>query len=505
MSQIRCLSILGMAIVMFPGTTSLVLATDAATLGEIGLTSLQSRLGASAPTGAGIDVKLIEAGSTAWVPDDAHPELLGDTILDITGSGGISVHATTVGRNFFGSNGVSPDVDDIHSQSANSWINSGGLRTLQSSAPAIETRRVQNNSWIANFVDIFDNGMPPNLLFTAEEVATDALRRNDFMINRDDILSIVGVNNGSGSSFPQLLANSYNAIAVGLTSGNSTQGPTTIDLPGRSKPDLVAPKGVTSYATPLVAGSAALLLETAGKPHLSSNPRASRWQTIKAVLMAGATKSEFDLTGSTGTTLDDWSRTTTQPLDRRYGAGELNIDNSERILSAGEQEASAVADVGLVGWDFDTIEIGETQSYFFDIAAGFTADLSILTTWAREIDFTAGVSGNPATLTPSLANVDLQLFEATGFTPGTMVDESVSTLDNVEHIFQQDLAAGRYVFQLQSDMAWDDVAIAWDIQLTAVPEPSTLLLASVGFAGFWSRRRRKSRKNETAVRPAGRR
>jgi len=231
-----------------------------------------------------------------------------------------------------------------------------------------------------------------------------------------------------------------------------------------------------------------------------SNPRASRWQTIKAVLMAGATKSEFDLTGSTGTTFDDWSRTTTQPLDRRYGAGELNIDNSERILSAGEQEASITTDVDLTGWDFDAIGTSETQSYFFDIAAGFTADLSILTTWAREIDFTAGVSGNPATLTPSLANVDLQLFEATGFTPGALVDESVSTLDNVELVFQQDLAEGRYVFQLQSDMAWDDVAIAWDIQLTAVPEPSTLLLASVGFASFWSRRRRK-----TGVRLGGRR
>jgi len=253
-----------MAIVMFPGMSSLALATDALALGEIGLTSLQTRLGASAPTGAGIGVKQIEAGATAWVPDDSDPDFLGDTISDITGGGGISGHATVVGRNFYGELGVSPGVDDIHSQSANAWLNSGGLLALQSVAPVAETRRVQNNSWIANFSDIFDNGMPPNLLFTAEEVATDVIRRNDFMINRDGILSIVGVNNGSGSSFPHALANSYNAIAVGLTSGNSTQGPTNIDLPGRSKPDIVAPKAATSYATPLVAGSAALLLETAG-------------------------------------------------------------------------------------------------------------------------------------------------------------------------------------------------------------------------------------------------
>jgi len=483
MSQIRCLSILGMAIVMFPGGASHVLATDSATLDEIGLTSLQARLGASAPTGAGIDVKLIEAGNTAWVPDAAHADFSGDTILDITTGGGVSGHATTVGRNFFGSNGVASGVDDIHSQSANSWIISGGLRRLQSEAPVVETRRVQNNSWIANFNAIGT--------FTADEVAADVLRRNDFMINRDDVISVVGVNNGSGSAFPDALANSYNAIAVGLTSGNSTQGPTTIDLPGRSKPDLVAPKGATSFSTPLVAGSAALLLETAGKPPLASNPQAGRWQTIKAVLMAGATKSEFDLTGSTGTTFDDWSRTTTQPLDRRYGAGELNIDNSERILSAGEQEASATVDVGLVGWDFDMIGISETQSYFFDVAAGFTAEISILATWAREITFTSGILGGPGTLTPELANVDLQLFEATGFVPGTLVDESVSMLDNVEHVFQQGLAAGRYVFQLQSDIAWNDVAVAWDVQLTAVPEPSTLLLACVGFAGFYRRRRRR--------------
>ena len=47
-------------------------------------------------------------------------------------------------------------------------------------------------------------------------------------------------------------------LAVGLTNGGSSYGPTSVDGTGRVKPDLVTPSSQTSYATPMVASAAAL-------------------------------------------------------------------------------------------------------------------------------------------------------------------------------------------------------------------------------------------------------
>ena len=77
-------------------------------------------------------------------------------------------------------------------------------------------------------------------------------------------------------------------------------------------------------------------------------------------------KDEFDLNGSTPATLDDWSRTQTQPYDMRYGAGELNIDNSHLILSAGEQTPGVFGDVATTGWDFGMTGL-VSKYYYFEV------------------------------------------------------------------------------------------------------------------------------------------
>ena len=48
------------------------------------------------------------------------------------------------------------------------------------------------------------------------------------------------MNNGAGSSVPPGLTSSYNGISVGLSSGNSSGGPTQVEGE-RMKPDIVAP------------------------------------------------------------------------------------------------------------------------------------------------------------------------------------------------------------------------------------------------------------------------
>ncbi len=433
----------------------------------VGYSALLARLGPNMPTGAGIPVTLVEAvlttGGTDYLPDPNHPEFAGKSIVDRTGGGTTSGHATTVGRNYFGLASFAPGITSVDVYRAESWLYEGGLQTQSALAPAVETARVQNHSWIGT------------LGGTAVDV--DALRRLDYLIQRDDVVVAAGVNNGATTTVPNLLASSYNAIAVGLSSGASSLGPTPIDVPGRAKPDIVAPAVFTSYSTPWVAGSAALLLDSANNSPAYANAQHS--ESVKAMLMAGTTR-----TGLAG-----WSHSSTQPLDLRYGAGQLNIDLAYRILTSGEQTSAANALAAPMGWDFDTIASGQSKLYFFDLANPSSAGLTGLLTWNRQITLEAG---DPATLTPSLANLDLKLYQASGFSLGALLEQSISTLDNVELVFLQNVTSGRYALEVTRGIdglgVWD-YALAWH----AVPEPSTwamLVSGAVLACGGWRLRHR---------------
>ena len=414
----------------------------------IGLTSLQQRLGSNMPTGAGITATQVEApdNKNDYIADQLDAQLDSTTITDIFDldgdPSGVSTHATNVAKRFFGTQGVSPGVAEVDAYDANYWINSGFLNTSTSGVPLEELRDIQNHSWIGNFYEEGEPVTPESI-----ESATDLSRRMDLVIVRDNVVSVAGLNNGPQTAFPQILGNAYNTISVGRTDGQHSLGPTLIDTAGRVKPDIVAPSGFTSFATPWVSGAAALLLETADDD--DDDARSS--ETIKALLMAGATKDEFD----------SWSRTDTRPLDAIYGAGELNIDNSHRILTAGQFDAAIDAVLGSTGWDFGQITNNTNPSYFFEIPTGHVADVSILTTWHRQ------VVQNGSQLTVSLANLDLEFSSADGFVATTLLDESRSTVDNVEHVYQQDLGVGRYVFSLDSDSSVD-YAVAWQSTLRAL-------------------------------------
>jgi hypothetical protein len=251
-------------------------------------------------------------------------------------------------------------------------------------------------------------------------------------------------------------------LAVGRSDGGSSYGPTIIDDAGRVKPDIVVPATKTSWASPIVASAGALLLETADTTY-SSLSAAEKSLLAKCLLMGGATKPE----------LGDWrkgfatpSTDGTVPLDYRYGAGELNIDNSHRILEQGEHDHSTTSDMPWVGWDLAEAVSSAPRSYYFEIPTfQVIHELSITVTWYRMIDSQKNRPFDPRTLTPSLANIDLHLFEASGYTPGGTVDLSVSAVDNVEHIYIPALLPGRYVFQVTTDTDWD-YAITWDMDVT---------------------------------------
>jgi len=242
-------------------------------------------------------------------------------------------------------------------------------------------------------------------------------------------------------------ASCYNGMGVAAYGTvNSSVGPTLDN--GRSKPDITSPALptlATSYSTPMVAGSAAVLRQAGlrgdGGVDTSS---ATDMRTLKALLLNGAVKPT------------DWTNSTTSPLDTRYGAGVVNVFNSYVQLTGGKHAAIELTSVNKGdphppgsgssnilshrGWDFRALSSGNNSDsinhYYFDLtnqfgAAPFTATATLV--WIRHEGKT------------DINDLNLYLYNAT---TGTLVAESISPVDNVEHLHIETLSPGRYDLQV---------------------------------------------------------
>jgi hypothetical protein len=437
---------------------------------DIGFNQLATELGGSMPTGAGVSVSQVEAASGGFsLPDTSDGQFSGKSFTVKGTASGVSSHATTVAQHFYGSStSLAPGISTIDLYEANNWLSSAFLK-LGGVNPLAETRDVANFSWVGTSADA------P----TDQEI----IRRFDYSIQQSNYVAVVGTNNGTSASVPQLLCHNYNGITVGKTDGAHAAGLTTADAAGRMKPDIVAPPSAgnnfTSFTTALVSGAAAQLIEKARGTGGLANGADSR--SVKAILLAGATTAEFP----------GWSRSSTHPLDSVYGAGELNVYNSYHILTAGEQSASESRTVATKGFALATAN-GSNQHYYFDVPAGMVLNnFSTILTWNRVItDSNPGVGFTPVA---ALDNLNLKLFVApSGYTLGTQLDSSVSSVDNVEHIFQGSLSEGRYAIEVDYGSTSTDYALAWTGDLAAVPELSSVWLLVAGGALLGASRRRWS-------------
>jgi hypothetical protein len=449
-------------------------AAAAAWHDNVDYAKLTSRLGSQTPIGTGVNVSMVEAptGSGAYYIDPATNEYsatfdpLGSAVTLHDGSGnagaGVSSHAqNNVGAYFFGNmTSIAPGASDITLYEANNWL-SNVLRYTTTNAPLEQNFRVQNHSWVGTTA-------PGSTPYTEHPDNLKVLRRYDYLIETanggDGMTAVVGVNN-STNPLPYLLAHSYNAIAVGRTDGIHSSGLTLSPAtsaygPGRSKPDIVAPAGSASTATAMVSSAAAMLYETAVAPGAAKN------EVMKATLMAGATKGEFA----------NWSRTQTLPLDDTFGAGELNVYNSYLIQLGGQQSASAaqpIAAVGSYGWDYQDRKsdggVGDLY-YNFEVAQGSSASqFSMMLAWNVKVTDT-NPSESVFSPAESLQNLDLQLYDSTTSFMGSLLDQSVSAVDNVEHIYLNSLGPGTYTLKVSGAANWD-YGLAWRMT-TAFDEPN---------------------------------
>jgi len=414
------------------------------------------------PDGSGVPISLVEATSGGnYFPNINNSEFDDVTFLPSPLSN-FSGHADDQAERFFGNTlSVAPGANTVTVYEAGNYLNN----ILQASnsdntvKPDVQDFRVQNFSWVSNDTTLSTN--------TAREL----LRRFDFVIDRDNITALVGLNNNT-ASLPYLWSNSYNAIAVGRSDGihstgltNFSYGPSSQNNGiGRSKPELVAPIGTTSGATAVIS-SVATFLHSA---NTVQGTDAANSEVIKAVLLAGASKNESEFSGWSQFDADNVWR----PLDDTYGAGEVDLYNSYLITLGGQGVGgtSTVADsnpVGLNGWDYQTIEPNDAElRYDLVIPAGSTAtELSVVLTWNAKIGSQvaegetfsfASFQGNPI-----VANLNLEIVDANGVTVDLDLDPlgdvdykeglSNSEVDNVEHVYLKDLAAGRYTIKVSSE------------------------------------------------------
>ncbi|MGB0767640.1 MAG: S8 family serine peptidase, partial [Phycisphaeraceae bacterium] len=380
--------------------------------------------------------------------------LPGTGFIPESGALKLSGHATLVAVQIAGPRSAGQGVRAVHAWTVDDWLGKGFMKTATADPPGIDhPARVFNHSWIGS-------GSPAVPLI---------LRRVDYLIDERDVLMVCGLGNGKGK-MPELLASAYNVISVGVASGRHSNEPTTIETPGRRKPDLVAPGNQTSYATGLVTGVVAAMLEHADRmvdvdengddgdaASVNRNAAATRAEVIKAALLAGARRTA------------QWSPIEGEPLDRTLGAGVVEIDRALVILDAGHAEPDRATNQRY-GWSFSTIDADAQRYYDFSLDAE-QGPASFALVWHRRV-----LGGRARILNPDTGETRT-IWNAAHFTPDldlglvrleadggeTLIRFSQSDVDNVELIHLPALEPGRY--RLRVRRKHDDTSQPWDYAL----------------------------------------
>ncbi|MEM9883356.1 MAG: hypothetical protein AAF800_10600 [Planctomycetota bacterium] len=425
----------------------------------IGYDDARLRLGRGMPTGAGVAFAHVEGQPGRYAPDLQGPAYEGVAFSLRSGPSEPFAHATSTARVIYGSTGLAPGVEVVHCMTSAGFLGPLHLNAGTTAPPVTlaDTKtpfppRVFSHSWI---------GSPP------DDQAAVVLRRVDHQIDTRELVMCVGVNNGRHTPVPPLLASAYNVIAVGTADGNNSGGVTSLDVPGRVKPDLVAPWGPTSFTTPVAAAVAGLLVEQADRLADAGHPTAGRSEVIKAALLGGATKP------------DAWDASPdNQPLDRHLGAGMVNVDRALRILAAAPLTPGDTFK-RLFGWSAPTVERGQTLSYSLELP-GDTGPASFTLVWNRRIDGRVAVGTRRDTGqrvgvwldAPRVADLDLRLVALADDGTESVLARSVSRVDNVEHVHLPSLTQGTYRLEIVRDADHDPLDEPWDAALTwAIDKP----------------------------------
>lgn len=270
------------------------------------------------------------------------------------------------------------------------------------------------------------------------------------------------------------------------TTGSNTGG--TDDFNGAADLYYFGASG-TSFASPIVAGGAALLVDAGWE--VFGGGYATDGRVIKAVLLNSAMK----LPGWTNhSSLVNGVYTTTQALDFNYGAGALNLNQAYDQYLSGTKNVSGMGGgtVADIGWDYGQILQNWKNDYTINRTLHAGENLTVTLAW-----FVGRVLGSDDVATDTFFDqLDLQVWRIENGLYSTMVAESITPYDNVQHVWYRIAQDGTYgirvrwmgqIYDLVNAPNRDDYGLAWAV---TAPEPCTMTLIVLA-AGFIVRRRRR--------------
>jgi hypothetical protein len=243
----------------------------------------------------------------------------------------------------------------------------------------------------------------------------------------------------------------------------------------------------TSFAAPVIAAGATLLVDAGRQLSLSS---ATDGRVVKAVLLNSADKTSAwnNAQSPVGGVI-----TTTQALDLAAGAGRMNLERAlpyyTSVDSTRDVAGTNPGDQGMVqlrGYDFGRVSDGGTNSYTLTggtHAAG--SALAVTLNWFINRGLDSFASPNPTLTENALADLDLQVWALNGGVFETLIATSTSDYNNTEHLYLTNLPAGEYGLRVvHFGDRWDFVnqtsefyALAWEFQ--PVPEPASILAVAL--------------------------
>jgi hypothetical protein len=276
---------------------------------------------------------------------------------------------------------------------------------------------------------------------------------------------------------------------------------------GASNPpngELAYPFAGTSFATPIVASGAALVVD-AGKTLYPNDPHAIDGRVVKAILMNSADKpagwNNGQYVNNSGVIF------TSQALDYNYGSGLLDLNQAYTQYTGGTTDVvnpngSPTLTGGNVqpnGWAFGQITHipNATATVNYDI----TRPLQAGSTFAATLDWYANEIATPDEdytddgLDPqygSFDNLDLSVYLLGGSQP-LLIAESASLYNSAQELYFNLPTTGLYMLQVsETNYVWNftdatttEYGLAW-----TVPEPTGCALLLVGSLAALRRRKR---------------
>ena len=396
--------------------------------------------------GGGVEVGVVDL----FQADGTHPALSGNYLGGLkfaVGGEWLDSHATEVAGCVASTDSTYPGI----APAAGFWTAQTTKRSVQTTVRN-QTRAAET---LAQGLDIL-NGNPAEVITLSIGLAGDTTAADQWSLALDHVVHTNGltVTIAAGNSGPASNtidgrpAGAYNAIVVGATGGTggsasedysnivyfSSRGPSD---DGRAKPDIVAPGSIihmptlggawtdangTSFATPIVAGGAALLIDMGRSLGHSTDPK-----VIKSVLLNSADK------------LAGWSNTPTRPLDHAQGAGQMDLAEAWRQYAFEEKTPGTTTGIG---WDLGDVGYGQVRAYPLDLNLPAGAVLAATLAWDRVVTTDTEDIDDVVYALDHLDNLDLRLVRDDQ--PGVPAAESISAIDNVEHVYYAIQAAGKY-------------------------------------------------------------